>query len=272
MQKIQYRFSLIAGALFCVFVSSPLNARAAAATAPEISAIEKTAESSCQRLEFNGETFAVCHARPQQIRLFLADENGKILNYFRNVRSFLARYHQKPIFLMNAGMYHKDFSPVGLYVSESKELFPLNHANAAGNFFMKPNGVFYIAHSKAGLKAGVMETEAFARAKIKPQLATQSGPMLVINSKIHPKFIANSKFREYRNGVGVSARGEVFFVISEGKVNFYDFATFFRDGLHCPNALFLDGSIASLYAPGLRRVDWFFAMGPMIGAVENKAN
>jgi len=45
------------------------------------------------------------------------------------------------------------------------------------------------------------------------------------------------------------------------------FATFFRDGLRCPNALFLDGSIASLYAPGLRRADWFFAMGPMIGAV-----
>ena len=40
---------------------------------------------------------------------------------------------------------------------------------------------------------------------------------------------------------------EVHFVITKGRVSFYEFARFFRDSLGCRNALFLDGGVA----PGL---------------------
>ncbi|MFC6592154.1 hypothetical protein ACFP81_09170 [Deinococcus lacus] len=38
-------------------------------------------------------------------------------------------------------------------------------------------------------------------------------------------------------------------MVSETPVNFYSFATFFRDRLRCPDALYLDGTI-SAYAAG----------------------
>ena len=55
----------------------------------------------------------------------------------------------------------------------------------------------------------VMETEAFAKSGRKPDFATQSGPMLVINGKIHPKFSETGTSAKVRNGVGVTASGEV---------------------------------------------------------------
>ena len=80
--------------------------------------------------------------------------------------------------------------------------------------------------------------------------------MLVIDGAIHPAFIVGSTDRKPRNGVGLSSPTEVHFVISKGWVNFDEFARFFRDGLSCDNALFLDGGIASgLYAPELGRDD-----------------
>jgi uncharacterized protein YigE (DUF2233 family) len=62
----------------------------------------------------------------------------------------------------------------------------------------------------------------------------------------------------------------VHFAISVASVNFYDFASFFRDHLGCRSALFLDGGSApGLYAPELGRNDLpgHSGYGPIIGAV-----
>jgi uncharacterized protein YigE (DUF2233 family) len=40
--------------------------------------------------------------------------------------------------------------------------------------------------------------------------------------------------------------------------------------LKCADALFLDGSISSIYAPPLLRNDRFMPMGPIIGVVRKK--
>jgi uncharacterized protein YigE (DUF2233 family) len=75
-----------------------------------------------------------------------------------------------------------------------------------------------------------------------------------LKGAIHPAFIVNSTDRKMRNGVGVTSTTEVHFVITKDRVSFYDFARFFRDGLGCRNALFLDGGVApGLYAPELGR-------------------
>jgi len=273
--RIRYHFSLLAGVCLCFLAALPglksgrSSALAAgvekAASADKAPAAPLRQEAGCRRLNFAGQAFIVCRADPAQdtVRLFLADKAGQPYKYFRNIRAALAEKGQKPLFLMNAGMYHKDYRPVGLYIENGRQLYPPARHNGKGNFFLKPNGIFYLA----GAKAGVMETEAFIKAGIKADLATQSGPLLVRDNRLHPRFIANSSYKEYRNGVGVTAQGEVLFAISEGKVNFDTFARLFRDGLHTPNALFLDGSISSLYAPELRRADWFYPMGPIIGVI-----
>jgi uncharacterized protein YigE (DUF2233 family) len=157
-------------------------------------------------------------------------------------------------------MYRPDFSPVGLYVEHGKQLRPLNLASGKGNFCMKPNGVF--ALMKSG--ARIVESSRYPTIKRSTIFATQSGPMLVLNGKLHPSFGRNSPSRLMRNGVGVVSPQQVVFAITEDPVNFHEFATFFRDGLHSPNALFLDGSISSLYSPKLKRNDAWAELGPML--------
>jgi uncharacterized protein YigE (DUF2233 family) len=83
--------------------------------------------------------------------------------------------------------------------------------------------------------------------------------------KIHPAFREGSESRLVRNGVGVPSPDIAIFVITEGPVNFHDFTTFFRDTLKCPDALFFDGTISSLYAPELNRQDLKIDLGPIIG-------
>lgn len=82
------------------------------------------------------------------------------------------------------------------------------------------------------------------------QYGTQSGPMLVINGKIHPKFTFLSKNTNIRNGIGVIKDGQnekAVLVISEGKVNLYEFALLFQFLFKCDNALYLDGAISKAY-------------------------
>jgi len=238
-------------------------------TASSPSLPEQSAENTgpvktyCQRQVFENKSYIVCRANPAQddIRLFLYDGRSKPYKYFRAISKELARHGKQLAFAMNGGMYHADYSAVGLYVEDGKEYHAVATSDGPGNFHMKPNGIFYLAKGKAG----VMETQAYLASAIRPAFATQSGPMLVINNRVHPRFIANSPYLEWRNGVGVTQQGEAFFVISEQRVNFDELARFFRDVLQTPNALYLDGSISSLYAPEMRRADWLRALGPIIG-------
>lgn len=222
----------------------------------------------CMRESFEEKPYIVCRAKPDsdKITLFLYNQNGKPFKRFHNIESALKNMDETLAFAMNAGMYHADYSAVGLYVEHGSEIYPLSTRDGPGNFHMKPNGIFFIQDGKAG----VLDTESYKVSDIKPDLATQSGPMLVINNKIHPRFIPNSPFLEYRNGVGVTEDGNVIFVISEHKVNFDEMARFFRDVLKTPNALFFDGSISSLYSPEMKRYDWWHGMGPIIGVVIKK--
>ena len=74
-----------------------------------------------------------------------------------------------------------------------------------------------------------METEAYAKAGLKVDYASQSGPMLVIDGAIHPKFSEDGQSRNRRNGVGAVDDHTLVFVISESDVNFHSFARLFRN-------------------------------------------
>ncbi|MCA3460144.1 MAG: phosphodiester glycosidase family protein, partial [Rhodobacter sp.] len=85
---------------------------------------------------------------------------------------------------------------------------------------------------------------------------------------LHPRFIPDSPSRYIRNGVGVSADGSrAYFVISQGRVNFAEFARLFRDALRTPQALYFDGNVSRLFAPDIGRRDMGFPMGPIVGTV-----
>jgi uncharacterized protein YigE (DUF2233 family) len=219
----------------------------------------------CQPLLYEDAQYTVCTVdlRKHQLKLFWRAPDGEPYTSFDR----LAQVHRNLAFAMNGGMYHKDWSPVGLYIENGQELKKANTASGPGNFHMKPNGVFFASTESAG----VMETGRYLRQRPKAEIATQSGPMLVIDGKIHPKIAEEGVSRKIRNGVGVRDSKTVVFAISEGLVTFGQFARLFRDALGCNNALFLDGSVSSLYAPSLNRADARWPLGPIIGAVERTA-
>ncbi|RVU20187.1 phosphodiester glycosidase family protein [Methylobacterium oryzihabitans] len=220
------------------------------------------APAPCAPVTHEGETYAVCTAdlRRTRIRLFWRGADGQPYGSL----SRLADSQAGLSFAMNAGMYDSAQGPVGLYVEDGRELKGASTADGPGNFHLKPNGVFYVA----GDRAGVLETGRYLKARPKAEFATQSGPMLVIAGRIHPKISADGPSQKIRNGVGVRADGRTaVFAISERPVSFGAFARLFRDGLHCPDALFLDGSVSSLYAPSLGRSDLSRPLGPLVGAV-----
>jgi uncharacterized protein YigE (DUF2233 family) len=200
--------------------------------------------------------------RHEYLELFLDDASGTPLNGFDRLVSWLKGRNKQLLFGMNAGMYNADFSPVGLLVVNGKQVSPLNLADGPGNFFWKPNGVFLV--SKSG--PHIVESSEYPSVAIGVRIATQSGPLLVRHGVIHPGFSPGASSRLIRNGVGVSGSMAVF-VISLQPVNFHEFATFFRDDLHCQDALYLDGVVSSLYSARLGRNDHKTKLGPMVGVI-----
>lgn len=217
----------------------------------------------CQRLSYLDTPYTICEVDPaaEDLRLFHSDARG-LLGHYARINQLLEGEGRELSFAMNGGMYHSDRSPVGLYVEEGVEKTPLLTGASKGNFGLLPNGVFCLRDSRAD----VIESRAFAAARPDCQFATQSGPMLVIDGALHPRFIPDGTSRHIRNGVGTSADGRrVVFAISDARVNFHDFGRLFRDHLKLPNALFLDGKVSRVFIPAEGRRDIGFPVGPMIG-------
>ena len=233
--------------LAAVFLLAPVAAEAA----------------ECRDLTFEGASYTVCEvALDEDLRLFHSGPDGAY-GSFRKLDEALAAEGKALGFAMNAGMYHRDLAPVGLYVEDGVEVSAIVTSDGPGNFGLLPNGVFCIGDSFR-----VIESRTFKRDQPACRYATQSGPMLVIDGQLHPKLLPGSDSTYIRNGVGVSDDGtRAVFAISNEAVNFHSFARLFRDELGLFEALYFDGNISRLYAPALARHDGGFPMGPIVGTV-----
>lgn len=209
--------------------------------------------------------YSVCTVRPdtENLRLFHKAPDGRIYGSFDRIIETLSEDGLTLGIAMNGGMYHEDRSPVGHYVENGREIVPLITTEGPGNFGLLPNGVFCIGPDGASVR----ETRAFGKARPRCDYASQSGPMLVIDGALHPRFLPESDSRFIRNGIGVRPDGTVVMAISDRAVNFHRFARLFRDELGTPNALYIDGKVSRLLAPALGRHDRGFPLGPIIGTV-----
>jgi uncharacterized protein YigE (DUF2233 family) len=220
-------------------------------------------QAACTTQSFEGSAFTVCafDARKDELRLALRGKDKQTLRSLPALEASLGADASRVRFAMNAGMYDEEGLPIGLYVEGGETLKRLNRNKGPGNFHLLPNGVFAVDQEG---RVSVSPSPDFAREAKGTRWATQSGPMLVIDGKLHHKFDADGESRLVRNGVGVKDRNSAFFVISEEGVSFGRFARFFRDALGCPNALFLDGSVSSLWDRPGGRQDAYSGLGPMI--------
>jgi uncharacterized protein YigE (DUF2233 family) len=217
-----------------------------------------------------GKRAVVCrvNVKTERLELFLTNDAGAYFKTFEAVDRSLRARRRTLTFGINAGMFHADGSPVGLFVANGTQLHSLNTADGQGNFFLKPNGVFLVATSGAHVIESSEYPGWLDREREQPLLATQSGPLLVRNGRLHPEIRASSTSRYVRNGVGIPTPEIALFVITEEPVTFHELATFFRDQLKCPDALYLDGAICSLHSVQLKRSDKRSDLGPILGVTE----
>ena len=222
---------------------------------------------TCHSMQYERAAYTICDVdlRRHTVRLYWNRPDGSPYAYLSALPRDLENRAGKLLFATNAGMFDPKLKPVGLYVERGRELVHANTKSGRGNFHMKPNGIFYIS----GGSAAVAETQAFLKQRPRADLATQSGPMLVTDGRLHPRFKQGSTSLKLRTGVGVRTDGKVIFAISQEPVSFESFARLFRDGQKCPNALFLDGGSASSFcAPTLNRFSNVLPIGPMLAVFE----
>jgi uncharacterized protein YigE (DUF2233 family) len=203
--------------------------------------------------------------KTQDLQLYWKNDNGETLKSIRNLKNYVESKNLTLNFAMNGGMFTEQFAPVGLFIQNGKTIKNINNSNGKGNFNWKPNGVFYITEDNVPV---VCQTGEFVN-KGSIKNATQSGPMLLIDGKIHDGFEKSTSLY-IRNGVGILPDNKVVFAMSKNEITFYDFAKYFQN-LGCKNALYLDGAVSRMYLPEKKWGQTDGNFGVMIG-VTNKKN
>jgi uncharacterized protein YigE (DUF2233 family) len=223
--------------------------------------------SACEAVQFESVPLTHCVADPAQHRIAMANL-GSDKQPFGSLSSFAASVDPATIaFAINGGMYGDDLKPIGYYVQNGERLKELNRANGDGNFYMKPNGVFFGSDAKWQVMGS---NTFFNTVGDRPQFGTQSGPLLLVDSKLHPEVQEDGPSKAIRNAVGVDASGKAHFVISDAPVSFGQLARYYRDVLKVSNALYLDGQVSSLWNPARARMDKG-RVGPIIVVTKREA-
>jgi prepilin-type processing-associated H-X9-DG protein len=223
--------------------------------------------SACRSVIFENSEFSDCIADPQNhdIRLYLNSKDGLPYRSLDALKSALGNKSADVIFAMNAGMYNNAGKPIGYYVENKERIKTLNRKKGGGNFHLLPNGVFSVEADGWHIRT----SDDFAENVMeRPQYATQSGPMLLIDGKLHPDVSENGVSVNIRNAVCINKQGRAHFVISQGAVSFGRLARMMRDTLKCANALYLDGSVSALWYPAGGRMDGSAQLGPLIAVMK----
>lgn len=210
------------------------------------------AEATTQKQEYEGalyDLYRVPVAKHPNLDLRWLDDSGKPLSDFKGLQTQLAKEGKRILFATNAGIYEGGPKPCGLTISYSIEQVPLNLSPGEGNFYLQPNGVFYLDDQSG---AGICASQEYVSLNLKPRIANQSGPLLLRQGRIHPAFNIHSTNLRQRSAVGiVKATQEIVFVMSDredrakGRVTFHQLARFFLH-LGCEDALYLDGDISQM--------------------------
>ena len=238
------RVGFVSFAFDCVFLRLNLLMLLLIASCPLLSA-------SAFSVDHQGTGFDVyrlVRGEEQRLQFFWKRPDGSPYSSIHGLREALSEQGRELVFAVNGGIFSEEFTPLGLYIENGRRYYQLTRGDGGGNFFLLPNGVFYVTEEGAR----VVETGDY-RPRAPVVNAIQSGPILVSGGRIHPKFIEDYHSKYIRHGVGIDGEGRVVFAISNEPVNFHDFGTLFKDVLGCPNALYLDGNISEMYLPELRR-------------------
>jgi len=216
-----------------------------------------------QTITEGGQTYRVVTvptSAAAQLRLIWRDGDDKLIGDLAGLEKRIVDHGERFVFATNSGIFDPTRTPVGLHIENGKPLVELNRGDGTGNFYLKPNGVFFEADGRLQ----ICETGEFTIPPERVRFATQSGPLLLRGGRENTGFDPASANRKRRSAVGVTGAGDAVFVLSEGRVTFHELASLFRDRCGCADALYLDGEISKFYAP---RFGWNDGDGQFAGII-----
>ena len=209
-----------------------------------------------KKIEDRDFTVYIPDSNKEIIKMYWKDKNDKA---YSELSKFIQENPGDKIkFATNGGIYSEEYKPNGLYIENHKIISKLNLDDGEGNFYMQPNGVFYIQDNQPKIS----ESKSFEYNE-NISYATQSGPLLIENGVINKKIRKNSESFKIRSAVGIDRENKMFFLMSRKKINFYDFSKYALDKLNCEELLFLDGTISKMYFADEKKVpeqDYPFAV------------
>lgn len=204
---------------------------------------------------------------PADLRFVWRRDDGVAYGQLQLARAALENDGERVVAITNGGIHRPGLIPLGLYVEDGVELTPLNRASGSGNFFLQPNGVFWVGDGQAGIDT----TETYAATDRTVDAAVQSGPMLVIDSRVNPAFSRSSTSTHRRNAVGVDADGRVLLIMADRAVTLWAMADRCRE-LGAVDALYLDGTLSRLdYAGDGRPIFPNLPVASMIAVVDRRS-
>jgi uncharacterized protein YigE (DUF2233 family) len=238
-------------------------------------------DSTCGGFSFSygGNSFFAFIADPEEHVLRLHGQGETVIrgkevpfNTLSNIQENLVSKQQDVLMLTNGGMFTRTFSAEGLLIIDTQEIEAIDTGNSEQflNFYFKPNGIFYLEKNQFKILETMRFHQAYMAGDINPAFATQSGPMLLLDGKIHDGFSKASKSEKIRSGVGELSNGRVIFIVSQTQLTFYDFSSLFQNMFSVREALFLDGAISKVYIKNLISSGMDHKFGPVISVSSKK--
>ncbi|MDF1697358.1 MAG: phosphodiester glycosidase family protein [Saprospiraceae bacterium] len=214
-----------------------------------VSFVSCTNDSPLKILENESILHYVLDPSEGNLKMYWKDDENQIIGSLNQLNTFLNTKGETLIFATNGGMYTKEQNPQGLFIENGSLIQGMDTDTAGyGNFYLCPNGALLLNDDNTATIKETQDIKSFKNVVY----ATQSGPMLLHNGKYNNHLTEGSKNVHIRSGVGVMPDGKLLFAMSKKKMNFYDFASFFKVN-QCANALYLDGFVSRMYLP---EKDW----------------
>ena len=245
-----FTYTIVATLYVKLFLLLTLLAAPASTATPEFKPLESGG--SYASTTYKNVRYGIYQADPAQVSLHWKDSDGSAYASLGTLKRRLEQNGAHVAFLMNAGIYSQDDTPAGLWIERGQTLVPLNRKNGKGNFHIQPNGVFYIERGKARIQTSA----AYHIGGHYPDWALQSGPMLLLDGKINPRFVKDLSSPHKRNAVCTTADGRLYFILTEDYDPGSEWPSFHRyaealQHLGCQQALYLDGTLSDWYLPGI---------------------